>query len=200
MYDHRNLTPEQKKEILKIRKNHGYPLHAPPHPFRGSGYYFISAAIFKHKPIIHSPMRRTDFEIALLNSFKNLNAKVEGWVILPNHYHLLVQIESLDFVSRQLQRLHGSTSYHWNKEDGLTRIRKVWYHYSDRVIRNEWHFFATLNYIHHNPVKHNYCEQANKWMWSIIHLYLEDYGKDWLIDKWQKFMPSEQFGKEWDDL
>ncbi len=200
MYEYRRLTPQERKKIVALRISRGYPPHAPPHPFRGEGYYFISAANFEHQTIMNSIQRRTEFEIALLEKFRDINASVDGWVILPNHYHLLAQVESLDLVSQQLQKLHGATSHQWNREDGLQNKRKVWYRFSDRMIRNEWHYFATLNYIHHNPVRHKCCRHANEWMWSSIHLYLEDYGKDWLVDKWNRFKPGEKFGRGWDDF
>ncbi len=200
MYKYSNMTPEQREEVVLIRKSRGYPLHAPPHPFRGEGYYFITAANFKHELIMHSSKRRSEFEIELVKKFKEIKAEVLGWVVLPNHYHLLARVIDLNLVSHQLKLLHGRTSYLWNKEDDMFQKRRVWYHFSDRLIHNECHYYSALNYIHHNPVKHGYCEHADDWMWSSVHLYLQDYGKEWVINNWYKYKPGERFGKGWDDL
>ena len=56
----------------------------------------------------------------------------------------------------------------WNREDGIPN-RKVWYRFSDRGMRSEGHFFASINYIHANPVKHGYVEKATEWPWSSLH-------------------------------
>jgi len=36
-YEYRKLSPKEREEIVNYRQVHGYPLHAPPHPFRGAG-------------------------------------------------------------------------------------------------------------------------------------------------------------------
>jgi putative transposase len=94
-YEYRKLTPEEREEIVNYRRKHGYPLHAPPHPFRGAGAYLISAANFEHREIMNSPERRTKFEVKLLNSIKEIAEDLIAWVILPNHYHILINIQSL---------------------------------------------------------------------------------------------------------
>ena len=38
-YEYRNLTSKQQEEIVARREAMGFPPHAPPHPFRESGYY-----------------------------------------------------------------------------------------------------------------------------------------------------------------
>jgi putative transposase len=44
LYTYRRMTQEEREEVLAQRKARGYPLHSPPHPFRGSGQYLITAA------------------------------------------------------------------------------------------------------------------------------------------------------------
>ena len=78
MYEYRKLSPEERKEIINIRRQCGYSLHAPPHPYREAGHYFISAANYKHQPVMAKNQRRTEFEIALLESFHQINAVVYG--------------------------------------------------------------------------------------------------------------------------
>ena len=100
--------------------------------------------------------------IAVLRS---LYAKVFGWVVLPNHYHVLVGIESLDQVSAALKQLHGVTSREWNLADQQTGKRRVWYKFADRVIRDDAALYRALNYIHINPLKHEYIDDPYAWPW-----------------------------------
>jgi len=83
------------------------------------------------------PERRTSFQEILLKGFQDIRAEIIGWVILLNHYHILVNVESLDLVSSLLKQIHGSTSHEWNQKDGMTGKRKVWYRFVDRMMRNE---------------------------------------------------------------
>ena len=47
-YDYRKLTPQEREEVLRQRKERGYPLHSPPHPFRDSARYFLTAVNYEH--------------------------------------------------------------------------------------------------------------------------------------------------------
>jgi putative transposase len=121
-----------------------------------------------------------------------------AWVFLPNHYHVLVKVDDISTLGGVFKNVHGRTSYLWNKEDS-TRGRKVWFRYSDRYMRNERHFYTTLNYIHFNPVKHGYVDSPYDWAWGSVHWYKRDKGVEWLRDLWSAY-PLRDYGKGWDDL
>jgi REP-associated tyrosine transposase len=198
-YEYRRLSPKEREEIVKYRQTHGYPLHAPPHPFRGAGAYLISAANFEHRAIMSSPYRRTEFETRLLTSIKEIAEDIIAWVVLANHYHVLLAVQSLDAVSATLKHLHGKTSREWNIEDKLTGKRRVWYKFADTYIRNDAHLRLAFNYIHFNPVKHGYVSDPLDWSWSSLRIDCEDKGKTWLHEQWNAYEPPVDFGKGWDD-
>ena len=198
-YEYRKLTPEQRTELVRQRQASGFPLHAPPHPLRQAGTYLITAANFEHAHIMSTPERRTEFERQLVKALRDVQADVAGWTILANHYHVLVGVDSLDQVSAALKQLHGLTAREWNLADALTGKRSVWYKFTDRMIRDNAHYYRALNYIHFNPVKHGYVVDAYEWPWSSLSLYADDLGQDWLRKKWRTFQPSDDFGNGWDD-
>ena len=198
-YEYRKLSPKERENIVSYRKERGYPLHAPPHPFREAGAYLISAANFEHRAVMKSPQRRTEFETRLLNSLKEIADHLIAWVVLPNHYHILLYIQSLDNISAALKQLHGTTSHTWNIEDGLTGKRRVWYKFFDTCIRNEGHLHTAFNYIHYNPIKHGLVRDVYEWPWSSLSIYYDDKGRDWLKEHWQMYTPPIDFGNGWDD-
>jgi REP-associated tyrosine transposase len=198
-YEYRKLLPKEREEIIKYRHAHGYPLHAPPHPFRGAGAYLITAANFEHRAIMNSLTRRTEFEARLLNSIKEITEDIIAWVVLANHYHVLLTIQSLNDISAALKHLHGTISREWNIEDNRTGKRRVWYKFADTYIRNDTHLRVAFNYIHHNPVKHGYVSDPLDWPWSSLQSYYEDKGQTWLQEQWNSHEPPGDFGKGWDD-
>lgn len=198
-YEYRKLSPIERAEIVRYRKERGYPLHAPPHPFRDEGAYLISVANFEHRAIMASPKRRTEFEIRLVGSMKEIAKNLVAWVVLPNHYHVLLSVQSLDAVSSALKHVHGTTSREWNIEDNLTGKRRVWYKFADTYIRNDEHFHVAFNYIHYNPVKHGYVSDPYDWPWSSLQIYYKDQSEEFLREKWQTHQPYPEFGKGWDD-
>jgi putative transposase len=199
VYEYRRLTPAEQVQVVEHRRMLGYPLHAPPHPHRDVGRYLLSAANFEHAMIMALPARCTEFESRLLKAITGIPAEVYAWVVLPNHYHVLLAIASLDLISKALQQLHGTTAREWNLADGCTGQRHVWYRFADRLIRNDSHFYHALNYVHYNPVKHGYLSDPYEWPWSSLRNYAETRGRDWLRETWHTYTPPGSFGMGWDD-
>jgi putative transposase len=198
MYEYRNLKPEEKAILVAERLEKGYPPHSPPHPIQDREYYLLTAACYEHQNHLHSPLRRQYLLDLIFDLFINNNIEIRAWVILPNHYHLLVHLDDFKVLGSLFQRIHGNTSRTWNLEDKVTK-RKVWYSWSDRAIRSERHYYTTINYIHYNPIKHDYTTSGYEWEDSSVHWYLAEYGKQWLRDSWLEY-PIKDYGKEWDNF
>jgi putative transposase len=98
---------------------------------------------------------------------------------------------------RTLGKVHGTTSFRWNGEENQ-RGRKIWHSVSDRGMRNADHFWSTVNYIHHNPVKHGYVDQWTEWPFSSAGDFLDEIGRDQAVQLWKQY-PLLDYGKGWDD-
>ncbi len=197
MYEYRKMTPAEKEAVLAERKARGFPLHEPPHFEEGVNTYLLTATCYEHKEILTTPARLEEFTRALIEGIRSeAGAKLHAWVVMPNHYHLLAEIDLAVFRS-WIGRLHNGKSTQWNREDDAAG-RKVWYRFSDRKVRSDKHFYATVNYIHFNPVKHKYVKKANEWPWSSLPNYVEDVGAETLSYWWRQY-PVKDYGKGWDD-
>ncbi|MHB0939862.1 MAG: transposase [Armatimonadota bacterium] len=195
-YAYRKMTPLERQQVLAYRRLVHFPLHEPPHFERDSNLYFLTAANFEHRHILRAASRRIEYERKLLEMMAGLpGAEVFGWCILPNHMHVLARVD-LTLFGRRIGRLHNGTSTQWNREDA-TPGRAVWFRYTDRGIRSEAHFFAALNYLHFNPVKHGHAASMELWETSSVHVYLEQYGLDRLNELAAAY-PILDFGKGWD--
>jgi putative transposase len=117
-----------------------------------------------------------------LNAFHAAGLPCDAWVFLPNHYHVLIWAPDLSIVSETLRIVHSRLAMATNVKHAR-KGRKVWYRYSDRLIRNERHHWASVNYIHYNPVKHRYVRKSTDWPWVSLHHYLEAQGRKWLAEK-----------------
>jgi putative transposase len=196
VYEYRNLTPEQRAELLRQRSLAGHPRHRPPHWQEGRGRFLITAATYEHRPYFQTDEERAHLWSEVMKELTEAGVACDAWVFVPNHHHLLVDGESLSAVGPAIGRAHGRTSRELNLRDS-TPGRQVWYRFTDRKIRNESHYHATLNYIHYNPVKHGYVRKPLEWACSSVHWYLEHYGFEWLRDTWRGY-PVRDYGKGWD--
>jgi len=198
MYQYRKLTDQEKADILRQRKARGYPPHSPPLLGIDDRHYLLTAACYEHRAIINTQSRRQVLTDTIFEIFVSRGMNILAWVILPNHYHLLVNVTMFGHLSEIFRLIHGRTATQWNREDGQLG-RKVRHRFSDRAIRNEGHYYTTLNYIHFNPVKHGHCASPYDWDASSVHWYLEEMGRAWLRDVWSQY-PVLDYGKKWDNL
>jgi REP-associated tyrosine transposase len=192
----RQLTPEQREEPLAWRRDRGNPWHSPPHrPNFGHLRILISAACFEHQHLIGKSSERMEkFSHDLLVVF-NLHAnQMFAWCVLPNHYHALVEALDIKKLIHELGQFHGRTSHAWNGADNA-RGRKVFFRTVERAMRSDRHFWATLNYVHHNPVRHGYVERWADWLWSSASAYLMQIGVEEAKRIWLDF-PIRDYGKD----
>lgn len=198
-YRWRQLTPRQRTELLALRKSRGHPWHSPPHRANfGRLRFHITAACFEHQPCIgRSPERMDTFARDLTAVFAAHAGRTFAWCVLPNHYHALVEAADILGLLRELGRLHGRTSHAWNGEEN-SRGRKVFFRAVERAMCSERHYWATLNYVHHNPVHHGYVERWTDWPWSSATEYLEQAGPEEAGRIWREY-PLGDFGQGWDE-
>jgi putative transposase len=197
MYDYRRMTPEERKAIVAFRQSRGVPLHKPAHPDQGPAWYLITAATFEHVPHFAQPRELTALVRRLLEAFDAASLPCAGWVVLPNHYHAVVQTETLSAVGRALGPVHGRSARYANQRDA-TPGRQVWYKFSDRKIRSDRHFWTCLHYVIWNPVKHALVRDILDWPWSCVHEMLVAHGPEW-IDDLRRDYALRDFGRGWDD-
>ena len=196
MYEYRAMTPEQRKAAIEERERRGYPWHRPPHPETAGQYRIVTGTCFEHRKHLNDRERLEWFENELLEKLKAMGRPCAAWVVLPNHYHVLPEIEDFRGFNAKMGQLHGKTSFVINGEDHA-RGRQVWYKCQDRVMRSRAHSYTSLNYIHHNPVKHGYVKKWQDWPFSSAHWYLLTKGRDWVLKLWRDY-PLKGYGEKWD--
>ncbi|MBP6824169.1 MAG: transposase [Acidobacteria bacterium] len=198
MYDYRKMTLEQQQELVEYRRQHHRPWHSPPHwDYEGERQFLISAACFEHTHIIGATLERmAKCESDLLELHQQYCSEIYAWCLLPNHYHWLVKTDRITELLKELGKFHGRSSYFWNGEDGR-RGRQVWHNSFERQIKSHRHFWASVNYVHNNPVHHGYVETWQDWPWSSAREFIERVGRERALEIWRAY-PVLDYGKKWD--
>ncbi|HKQ38514.1 MAG TPA: hypothetical protein VJ063_10585 [Verrucomicrobiae bacterium] len=197
-YRWRELTLKEQADLLAWRRSRGHPWHSPQHREGTNGQYHITAACYEHQAYIgYSTERLRSFCDQLMCAINESSGSIHGWCVLPNHYHAIIETADLPLTLSALGKLHGRTSFTWNKEE-KAQGRKVWYRCVERSMRNERHRWATLNYIHNNAVHHGYVPRWQDWPFSSAAEYLDRIGADKAREIWHKY-PVLDYGKGWDD-
>lgn len=197
MYLWRKLNEKQRVELLAFRRFNDRPWHSPSHQTNQNGRYLLTAACYEHHPIIGlNPKRLGDFSRRLLETLGTHCEETYAWCVLPNHYHALVLTRKLPEALHDLGRLHGRTAFDWNGEDSR-RGRKAWFNCAETGMKSDRHFWATLNYVHHNPVHHGYVQQWQDWPFCSGGSYIEQCGREHAEKIWREY-PVGEYGKNWD--
>ncbi|KAA1260379.1 hypothetical protein LF1_29190 [Rubripirellula obstinata] len=198
MYRWRQLTDRQREQVLTERRQYNRPPHSVPHiESDTTTYYMITAACFEHRHLIgKSPERMSAFERDLTALLHESCNQVFAWTILPNHYHCLVDAPDVSALLKSLGQLHGRSSFYWNGEDN-SRGRQVWCNAAETVMKSERHFYATINYVLHNAVKHGYVQKWTQWPYCNANEYLESTGPEKALHLWKSY-PISDYGNNWD--
>jgi putative transposase len=198
MYHWRKMTERDREQILELRKARNLPWHNPPYlDFNVARQYLISSSCYEHVPVIgKNSQRMTNCEAEVLKICDDFCSRIYAWCILPNHYHVFVKTERVKELRAAIGQFHGRSSFEWNCADDR-RGRKVWHNCFEKPMKSERHFWATLNSVHHNPVRHGYVRQWQDWPWSSARKYLDEVGPGEAKRIWSKY-PILDYGKKWD--
>ena len=91
-----------------------------------------------------------------------------GYVVMPEHVHLLVNEPERDTLARAIQSLKQGVA----RRLGLRAADSFWQaRYYDFNVWSEHKFVEKLRYIHRNPVKRGLVERPEDWTWSSFRHY-----------------------------
>ena len=171
------------------------PDHHPPHVYADETWYMITASTLNHAPFLSNDQAKELVRDKLQELVQIYEMSLRAWVILNNHYHLLLKTNIGGDLSRFIGRLHGNTSRQLNlHEDALGR--QIWHNYWDTFIRTEADLWTRFNYIHQNPVKHGYVDNLEDWPFSSYHYYLGEKGAEWIQDCWERYPVSDHLDED----
>jgi putative transposase len=172
----------QKEHLKKYR-------HAPAHLFLTDYYYFVTAGTYGKRPYFETDAKKELLFDTIHGMLEEDVSELHGWVILSNHYHVLVRLKDAFRLPQLIRKIPSKSAVLVNK---LSRQpgRKIWYQYWDECIRDEKDFYAKLNYIHWNPVKHGCVDSPESYKFSSYGSHLGIQGKNWLQDVFRRFPPA----------
>lgn len=138
--------------------------------------YFITVNLLDRKSTLlidHIQSLRHSFQ----RTKKLYPFAIEGIVILPDHFHMMISLPKDDSNYPLRVRLIKSLfSIQLAREEKISFSRKrkgergIWQRrFWEHLICNEKDYENHLNYIHFNPVKHAYVQKASEWPYLSIH-------------------------------
>ena len=140
----------------------------------GNERHFITCSCNHRKPFLGSPTQRDLFLKILEEVRKKYDFVVWGYVVMPEHFHLLISEPSTGTVAKAMQVLKQRVSLKCNKRKPLVQENPdpFWLprYYDFNVYRERKHI-EKLRYMHRNPVTRGLVDSPELWMWSSFRYY-----------------------------
>jgi putative transposase len=131
--------------------------------------HFLTFSCFHRRPNFATSTSRTTFESSLERMRQDYGLRVYGYVVMPEHVHLLVSEPERDTLARATQSLKQSVA----RRLALRAADPFWQaRYYDFNVWSEMKFVENLRYIHRNPVKRGLVARPEDWPWSSFRHYL----------------------------
>jgi len=139
--------------------------HGPQHLFEQNGTYIVTGATYNKELFFKEPEDLNLLHDLLLRLAAQFNWHLQAWAVFPNHYHFVAQSSAQSKALKTfISQLHG-TSARFLNERYKTPGRKIWHQYWDTQITFEKSYFARLNYVIQNPVRHGLVAKATQYNW-----------------------------------
>jgi putative transposase len=127
--------------------------------------HFITFSCHKRRAYFRDPMACTLFEDALEDVRRRYRFAVLGYVIMPEHVHLLVNEPGFRRLDQAIQAMKISVSRRRSE-------RPFWQaRYYDFNVYSAKKITEKLRYLHRNPVTRGLVAKPEDWPWSTFRHY-----------------------------
>ena len=143
------------------------PSHLKRYQTEG-GYHFITFSCYQRAPLLNNDHARIIFEEILERVRQSHDFYLFGYVLMPEHVHLLLSEPKQQLLSNTMRVLKGETSKRLKGDR-----KQFWQNPLPRLQRpHPPKHVEKLRYIHRNPVQRSLVDKPEDWPWSSYRHYL----------------------------
>lgn len=152
------------------------------HFYLESHAYFVTTVTYQRQNIFAGD-DNCDILIKVLQFYRErIHFSIFGYVILPDHFHAIIQVPEDKSISTIMRGIKRSSAFQINQN--LNRRGPVWQAgYYEHVIRSTRDLKARLDYIHKNPLKTGVVKELEKYKYSSYRSYYFNDDSIFAVDK-----------------
>jgi len=130
--------------------------------------HFLTFSCYHRQPKFTNATARDTFVSALERVRENYGLCIYGYVVMPEHVHLLVSEPERSTLAQAIKSLKQGVA----RRLALRAADSFWQaRYYDFNVWSEKKFVEKLRYIHRNPVKRGLVARPEDWPWSSFRHY-----------------------------
>jgi len=130
--------------------------------------HFITFSCHHRDPLLGAPQARDVFEQTLERVRRWYGLFVSGYVVMPEHVHLLISEPERGKLPTALQMLKQNVAHQLRPCEGTPFWERRYYDFN---VWSDAKRIEKLRYIHRNPVKRGLAERPEDWLWSSFRHY-----------------------------
>jgi putative transposase len=130
---------------------------------KSGGFHFITFSCYRREALLARAGAYSAFERELETVRRRHGMVVAGYVLMPEHVHLLVGEPPKGSLATFLQVLKQQTSKKLKRHGEVRFWQRRYYDFN---VHNELKRVEKLRYMHRNPVKRGLVEDPADWPWS----------------------------------
>ena len=135
---------------------------------KSGAFHFLTFSCYRRSPMLARPGAYDVFESELEAARRKYEFVVAGYVLMPEHVHLLVAEPRRSTLSVALQVLKQNTSRKLKNEKDTRFWQARYYDFNVRTGRKQ---IEKLRYMHRNPVARGLVAKPEDWSWSSFRHY-----------------------------
>jgi putative transposase len=136
-----------------------------PQRFHGTrDLHFVTFSCYDRLPLLCTPRARSTFEHVLEQVRGWYGMFITGYVVMPEHVHLLVGEPERNTLDLALQMLKQNVARELGHDADLPRFWQRRYY--DFNVSSEEKRVEKLRYLHRNPVVRGLVSRPEDWAWS----------------------------------
>ena len=149
------------------------------------GTFYFTVVTYARRPILTTDHGRVFLRKAIASVRKRHPFSLVATVLLPDHWHLIMQLPSSDDrYSLRMKQIKAEFTAQW-LEAGLPEAsvtesqrkkgeRGIWQpRFWEHTVGDEEDLERCADYIHWNPRKHGLVDRVRDWKWSSFHRFVE---------------------------
>lgn len=129
--------------------------------------------------IFESDTHYRDFEDLLRDGSIKYNMRILAYVVMPNHWHLLLYPRQDGDLSQFMKWLGNAHTRHYHAQTRTIGAGHLYQgRYKSFLVDNDIHLLTVLKYIERNPVRANLCEHPDEWRWGSAYYRVRGTAKE----------------------
>jgi REP element-mobilizing transposase RayT len=135
--------------------------------------HYVTGNFLDRQPVFSNPACCTAFLERLAAMGKDWPAKIISYVLMPDHFHLIVNprdgrikefmLDLKSLSAKQIVKTNTRFKFEQTEDDGF----QVWQEsFKGQALWSSWMIWQKINYIHANPVKAGLVKTARDHYWS----------------------------------